>query len=171
MKKNKLICLALPIMLLGVGCAMSKDQSQNKSATELSDAKHSTAKELKDAKPIYDVELSHLRDDLINAEKKLQNIDDSGNFVERKEEYKNALLELETVSKKIIELEPESKYEELHKDIIKSMKKLQEGIKLQRDNIENSGSMTFVNSRATITDSMIECMGTIIKIYDIMAKS
>ncbi|OOR57508.1 hypothetical protein BGP34_13590 [Bacillus mycoides] len=170
MKAKKLAYIVLALMLFGVGCDMSRDHLKDNSSIELSNEEHSTTEELKNDKPIYEVALSGLSDDLTNAEKKLQDIDDSGNFVERKEEYRDALLELETVSKKIIDLEPKSKYEELHKDIIKSMKKLQEGIKSQRDNIDNSGSMTFVNSRATITDSMIEYLGTTVKIFNIQAK-
>lgn len=170
MKAKKLLCLALVLMLLGVGCSTSKAHLKANSSIELSDEKHSTMEGPKDDKSIYVVELSGLSDDLSNTEKKLQNIDDSGNFVEHQGKYKDALLELETVSKKIIDLKLESQYEELHKGIIKSMEKLQEGIKSQRDNIENSGSMTFVNSRVAITDSMIEYLKTTIKVYKLKAK-
>ncbi len=151
---KKLICLALPLMLLGVGCDMSKDHPEDSTAKETI-IKEDTAKET----PVkenqmqvavdYKTSVLDLNKELESAMNELFTIVTKDSTLSvSKDSYKNALLYLRNVTKKYDNLKPSHdpayKQEETHKLILDSMKTMQDAISIQYNSIDNIASEEFM---------------------------
>ncbi|MEK0222312.1 hypothetical protein CN957_09165 [Bacillus cereus] len=153
MKKKKLICLALPIMLLGVGCSTSKDHPKA-SATKESTVKEDTVKETPVKENSMQVAVNY-KTSVLDLSKELENaMNELSTIVTKdstlsvsKDSYKNALLYLRNVTKKYDNLKPSHdpayKQEETHTLILESMKTMQDAINIQYFSLDNLASEEF----------------------------
>lgn len=155
MKSKKLICLVLPIMLLGAGCEAGRDYSKSNKGKEVME-------ELDANNASYGEELDALGDALSDSEDILNYLSESDDLVLHKEEYRVALYDLESIAIKIADLKPDKEFKELHKDIIKYMEKYREGINIQLKRI-NPKDMDFLDGRLKMSTAMIGYKQTIYK--------
>ncbi|PGE31607.1 hypothetical protein [Bacillus wiedmannii] len=100
MKSKKLICLVLPIMLLGAGCEAGKDYSKSNKGKEVME-------ELDANNASYGEELDALGDALSDSEDILNYLSESDDLVLHKEEYREALYDLESIAIEIADLKPD----------------------------------------------------------------
>ncbi|EMY4797555.1 hypothetical protein OCE55_24795 [Bacillus paranthracis] len=155
MKAKKLICLALPIMLLGVGCETGKDYSKSNRGKEVME-------ELENKNSSYDEELYALGDALKDSEDILNYLVESDDLVLHKDEYRDALYDLESIAIEIAELKPDKGFKELHKEIIKYMEKYREGINIQLKRIDPK-DRDFLDGRLKMSTAKIGYLQTIYK--------
>lgn len=160
MKAKKLICLALPIMLLGVGCGTEKDYSKSNRGKEIME-------ELEDKNASYSEELDTLGDALSDSEDILDYLSDSDDLVLHKEEYRDALYDLESIAIEIADLKPDNEFKGLHKDIIKSMEKYREGINTQLKRIDPK-DIDFLDGRLKMSTAKVGYAQAIYKMAEEM---
>ncbi|PEV15728.1 hypothetical protein CN417_00485 [Bacillus thuringiensis] len=171
---KKLICLALPLMLLGVGCDMSKDQPKDSTAKETTIKEDSTkeapVKENQMQVAVdYKTSVLDLNKELESAMNELSTIVTKDSTLSvSKDSYKNALLYLRNVTKKYDNLKPSHdpayKQEETHKLILDSMKTMQDAISIQYTSIDNIASEEFMrglNLTNEASNKFIEAMKTL----------
>ncbi|PEQ69261.1 hypothetical protein [Bacillus thuringiensis] len=172
MKAMKLVFLALPLMLLGVGCDISKDHPKDKTTTETT-IKEDSTKET----PVKDNQMQVAVDyktSVLDLNKELESaMNEPSTIVTKdstlsvsKDSYKNALLYLRNVTKKYDDLKPSHdpayKQEETHKLILDAMKTMQEAISIQYNSIDNIASEEFMrglNLTNTASNKYIEAIG------------
>ncbi|WP_242250700.1 hypothetical protein [Bacillus cereus group sp. BfR-BA-01379] len=158
MKAKKLICLALPIMLFGVGCGAEKDYSKSNRGKEVME-------ELEAKNSSYDEELDTLGDALSDSEDVLNYLVESDDLALHKKEYRDALYDLESIAIEIADLKPENEFKELHKDIIKSMEKYREGINIQLKKIDPK-DMDFLDGRLQMSTAKIGYLQALYKMAE-----
>lgn len=171
---KKLICLALPLMLLGVGCDMSKDHPKDSTAKETTIKEDSTketpVKENQMQVAVdYKTSVLDLNKELESAMNELSTIVTKDSTLSvSKDSYKNALLYLRNVTKKYDNLKPSHdpayKQEETHKLILDSMKTMQDAISIQHTSIDNIASEEFMrglNLTNEASNKFIEAIKTL----------
>jgi len=171
---KKLICLALPLMLLGVGCDISKDHPKDSTAKETTIKEDSTketpVKENQMQVAVdYKTSILDLNKELESAMNELSTIVTKDSTLSvSKDSYKNALLYLRNVTKKYDNLKPSHdpayKQEETHKLILDSMKTMQDAISIQYTSIDNIASEEFMrglNLTNEASNKFIEAMKTL----------
>ncbi|WP_242309257.1 hypothetical protein [Bacillus cereus group sp. BfR-BA-01524] len=184
MLPKKLICLALPIMLLGVGCEMSKDHPKDSTAKETTikeDSKKETpAKETsEEVSPERTTQISEAIDyrvainDLNKEFEKAMNdlamiINKDSTLSTSKDSYKNDLLYLRSVTLKYDDLKPSKdpgyNQEETHKLLLDSMKDMRDAISIQYASIDNIASEDFMRGLTLTNEAsnkFIEAMKTL----------
>lgn len=145
MKAKKLICLALPIMLLGVGCSTSKDHLKESTSSETTTEASTETASAKSAK--YENALYELEGEWYNAETS------RNNSVAGDANYKAALNKLMELSFKFEELKPDSRSEETHKKIVNSMEIMRESIELQLANMNNKRSSDYSKAQSMMIEA------------------
>ncbi|PHA21320.1 hypothetical protein COI69_04110 [Bacillus cereus] len=171
---KKLICLALPLMLLGVGCDISKDHPKDSTAKETTIKEDSTketpVKENQMQVAVdYKTSVLDLNKELESAMNELSTIVTKDSTLSvSKDSYKNALLYLRNITKKYDNLKPSHdpayKQEETHKLILDSMKTMQDAISIQYTSIDNIASEEFMrglNLTNEASNKFIEAMKTL----------
>ncbi|PFA58896.1 DUF6376 family protein [Bacillus sp. AFS015896] len=138
MKAKKLIYLALPIMLLGVGCSTSTDHLKNSATNETSSIESSS----------YIESYFALKNDWNKATYTMMNNADDDDI------YKGTLNDLKNLTFQFEELEPDSKYEEVHKKIVHTMKTMREGIELTLSNVDDKTHSDYLKGMSTITEAI-----------------
>ncbi|MGE7856259.1 MULTISPECIES: DUF6376 family protein [Bacillus] len=138
MKAKKLIYLALPIMLLGVGCSTSKETTTETSSNETSSIESSS----------YTESLYDLQNDWNKATYTLMNNAGDDDI------YKDTLKDLKNLTYKFEELEPDSKYEKVHKKIVHTMETMREGIELTLLNVDDKTHSDYLKGMSTITEAI-----------------
>ncbi len=133
MKAKKLAYVVLPIMLLGVGCGISKDHlkesasQETVSETSTESSRHTT---LNDKSFTYTNSLFDLSDELNKATSAVYDAVGDDN-------YKIALNALKKVTLRFEDLEPSDDYKDIHEKVLQSMKTRREGIELLLSNIDD----------------------------------
>ncbi|MFF2341691.1 hypothetical protein [Bacillus mycoides] len=145
MKAKKLICLALPIMLLGVGCSTSKDHLKESVSSETTTEPSTETESAESAK--YENALYELEGEWYKAETS------RNNSVVGDANYKAALNKLMELSFKFEELKPDSKSEETHKKIVHSMEIMREGIELQIANMNNKRNNDYSKAESKMIEA------------------
>ncbi|PFK91897.1 hypothetical protein COJ29_12505 [Bacillus cereus] len=174
MKAAKLVFLAFPLMLLGVGCDMSKDHPKD-TKTKETIIKEDTTTETPVKENQMQVAVDY-KSSVLDLNKKLENaMNELSTIVTKdstlsvsKDSYKNALLYLRNVTKKYDNLKPSHdpayKQEETHKLILDSMKTMQDAISIQYTSIDNIASEEFMrglNLTNEASNKFIEAMKTL----------
>ncbi|MED1268235.1 hypothetical protein P4U03_16775 [Bacillus mycoides] len=145
MKAKKLICLALPIMLLGVGCSTSKDHLKESVSSETTTEPSTETASAESTK--YENALYELEGEWYKAETS------RNNAVVGDANYKAALNKLMELSFKFEELKPDSKSEETHKKIVNSMELMREGIELQLANMNNKRNNDYSKAESKMIEA------------------
>lgn len=145
MKNKKLICLALPIMLLGVGCSTSKDHLKESTSSETTTEASTETASAKSAK--YENALYELEGEWYNAETS------RNNSIAGDANHKAALNKLMELSFKFEELKPDSKSEETHKKIVNSMEIMRESIEVQLANMNNKRSNDYLKAQSKMIEA------------------
>ncbi|QWH29943.1 hypothetical protein EXW51_19060 [Bacillus mycoides] len=184
MKAMKLVFLALPLMLLGVGCDISKDHPKDKTTTETTIKEDSTKEaSTKDSSetvsPERVTQLSEAIDyriainDLNKEFEKAMNdlamiINKDSTLSTSKDSYKNDLIYLRSVTIKYDDLKPSKdpgyNQEETHKLILDSMKTMRDAISIQYASIDNIASEDFMRGLTLTNEAsnkFIEAMKTL----------
>ncbi|MCU5235141.1 hypothetical protein OCA28_14875 [Bacillus cereus] len=160
MKAKKLAYVVLPIMLLGVGCGISKDHPKESasqetvSETSTESSKHKT---LNDKSFTYTNSLFDLSDELKKATSAVYDAVGDDN-------YKIALNGLKKVTLKFEDLEPSDDYKDIHEKVLQSMKTRREGIELMLSNIDDKTKSDFLRGLYLLgeaSDSYIDVIGEI----------
>ncbi|MFK4324717.1 Uncharacterized protein BWINRA5_04183 [Bacillus mycoides] len=160
MKAMKLVFLALPLMLLGVGCAMPKDHlkesasQETVSETSTESSRHTT---LNDKSFTYTNSLFDLSDELNKATSAVYDAVGDDN-------YKIALNALKKVTLKFEDLEPSDDYKDIHEKVLQSMKTRREGIELLLSNIDDKTTSDSLRGSYLLgesIDSYIDVIGEI----------
>lgn len=174
MKAAKLVFLAFPLMLLGVGCDMSKDHPKD-TKTKETIIKEDTTTETPVKENQMQVAVDY-KSSVLDLNKELENaMNELSTIVTKdstlsvsKDSYKNALLYLRNVTKKYDNLKPSHdpayKQEETHKLILDSMKTMQDAISIQYTSIDNIASEEFMrglNLTNEASNKFIEAIKTL----------
>lgn len=157
MQAKKLAYVVLPIMLLGVGCGISKDHLKESASQETvseTSTESSRHKTLNDKSLTYTDSLFDLSDELTEASNAVYDAVGDDN-------YKIALNDLKKVTLKFDELEPSDDYNE---KVLQSMKTRREGIELILSNIDDKTNSDFLRGSYLLgeaLDSYIDVLGEI----------
>lgn len=150
MKAKKLIWLALPIMLLGVGCSTSKDHLKDSATKET--VKETTTEA--SSNETSSIESSSYIESLFDLEDDWNKATDTMNNAVGDANYKVALKDLKDLTFKFEELEPNSKYEEVHKKMVHTMETMREGIELTLSNVDDKTHSDYLKGMSTITEAL-----------------
>lgn len=160
MQAKKLAYVILPIMLLGVGCGISKDHLKESASQETvseTSTESSRHKTLNDKSLTYTDSLFDLSDELTEASNAVYDAVGDDN-------YKIALNDLKKVTLKFDELEPSDDYKAIHEKVLQSMKTRREGIELILSNIDDKTNSDFLRGSYLLgeaLDSYIDVLGEI----------
>ncbi|PFJ32139.1 DUF6376 family protein [Bacillus thuringiensis] len=155
MKAKKLAYVVLPIMLLGVGCGISKDHPKEPASQETvseTSTESSRHKTLNDKSLTYTNSLFDLSDELNKAMDAVYDAVGDDN-------YKIALNDLKKVTLKFEDLEPSADYKDIHEKVLQSMKTRRKGIELILSNIDDKTKSDFLrglNLLGEASDSYID---------------
>ncbi|MDR4970609.1 MULTISPECIES: DUF6376 family protein [Bacillus cereus group] len=160
MKAKKLVYVVLPIMLLGVGCGISKDHPKESASQETvseTSTESSRHKTLNDKSFTYTNSLFDLGDKLNEATNAVYDAVGDNN-------YKIALNDLKKVTLKFEDLEPSDDYKDIHEKVLQSMKTRREAIELILSNIDDKTNSDFLRGSYLLgeaIDSYIDVLGEI----------
>ncbi|MEC2463887.1 DUF6376 family protein [Bacillus cereus] len=147
MLKRKILCLALPLMLIGGGCVHVSSGKVEEQKT-LSKGKESTATIMyTDYLVNFMVDLEEAN----NTANRLLKLDETLNSVDM--EFKSEINTLKTSIKVFKSITPPVKYKEAHDKLLNSIIRIDKGLDLVEKGMEDVESADFKTGKQTVVDS------------------